>query len=33
VEEMKDIKNEIDYLARVSGNEYMFYKELNGNMD
>ncbi|XOV66826.1 MAG: hypothetical protein ACFHU9_14465 [Fluviicola sp.] len=33
VEEMKDIQNEIDYLARVSGNEYMFYKELNGNID
>ncbi|MCR9172373.1 MAG: hypothetical protein NXI10_07785 [bacterium] len=28
-EEMRDIKSEIEYLARVSGNEYMFYKELN----
>lgn len=29
--ELEAIENEIDYLARVSGNEYMFFKELNEN--
>lgn len=29
IEEMHDIEREIEYLARVSGNEYLFYKELN----
>ncbi len=26
--ELEAIKSEIDYLARVSGNEHMFYKDL-----
>jgi len=26
--ELEAIENEIDYLARLSGNEYMFFKEL-----
>ncbi len=33
VDEMRDIQNQIDYLARVSGNEYMFFKDLNGNLE
>lgn len=32
-DEMRDIQNQIEYLARVSGNEYMFFKELNGNLE
>lgn len=32
-DEMRDIQNQIEYLARVSGNEYMFFKELNGNIE
>ncbi len=32
-EEMQDIQNQIEYLARVSGNEYMFFKELNGQIE
>lgn len=29
VAEMRDLESQIEYLARVSGNEYMFFKDLN----
>lgn len=32
-DELRDIQSEIEYLARVSGNEYMFFKDLNGNVE
>jgi hypothetical protein len=28
VKELEDIKSEIEYLARLSGNQYMFFKDL-----
>lgn len=31
VMEMKAIEHELDYLARLSGNEYTFYKDLKEN--
>jgi len=28
IQELQEIQSEIEYLARVSGNEYMFFKDL-----
>jgi hypothetical protein len=33
VQELDAIEEKIDYLARLSGNEYMFFKELNMEQD